>query len=107
MFPGRQSGSFLLFRFIGNRRQCSVVCVLAGQVVIFLAAEIAGTEQLVERMTAFRGGFNVSKQHLVFLERWSVSHGVSEADIFLGEAEGGDMGSMAGRSVDEFDWTYL
>jgi hypothetical protein len=36
---------------------------------------------------------------LVFLERWSVSHGLSEADIFLRKAEGRDLGSVAARDL--------
>ena len=44
---------------------------------------------------------------LVFLERWSVDHDLSSPDIFHRQAEVRDLGSMAARRVDEFDWTWF
>jgi hypothetical protein len=41
---------------------------------------------------------------LVFEERWSVEDGISGTHLFHGQAEGGDLGSLATRGVDEFDW---
>ena len=46
-----------------------------------------------------KGGRNTS----IFEERWSVQDGVSRTDLFHGEAEGGDLGSLAARGVDEVD----
>jgi len=41
---------------------------------------------------------------LIFLERWSVRDEVSYADVLYGQTEVGDVGSVAARRVDEFDW---
>ena len=46
-----------------------------------------------------KGGRNTS----IFEKRWSVQDGLSRTDLFHGEAEGGDLGSLAARGVDEFD----
>ena len=46
-----------------------------------------------------KGGRNTS----IFEERWGVQDGLSRTDLFHGEAEGGDLGSLAARGVDEFD----
>jgi len=40
---------------------------------------------------------------LVFLDRWSVRHEVSDADILHRQTEVGDVGSLAAGRVDEFD----
>ena len=42
---------------------------------------------------------------LVFQERWSASHGLSQPDMFHQPAEVRDLGSLAARRVDEFDWS--
>jgi hypothetical protein len=36
-----------------------------------------------------------------------VKHEVSSPSIFYGQAEVRDMGSLATRRVDEFDWTWF
>lgn len=41
---------------------------------------------------------------LVFFERWSVRDEVSHTDVLHGQAEVRDVGSVAARRVDEFDW---
>ena len=50
-------------------------------------------------MAGSKGGRNTS----IFEKRWSVQDGLSRTDLFHGEAEGGDLGSLAARRVDEFD----
>jgi hypothetical protein len=45
------------------------------------------------------GGRNTS----ILEQRWSVGDGVSRTDLFYGEAEGGDLGSLAAWGVDELD----
>ena len=41
---------------------------------------------------------------LVFFEGWSVRDEVSYADVLHGQTEVRDVGSVAARRVDEFDW---
>ena len=50
-----------------------------------------------------KGGRNTS----IFEEGWSVEEGLSRTDLFHGEADGGDLGSLAARGVDEFDWAEV
>lgn len=54
----------------------------------------------------FHSGFNWSTQHFNFLERWRVGYDLSLTDIFHGQTEVGDLGSMATWSVDELDWPH-
>ena len=44
---------------------------------------------------------------LIFLERWSVFDEVPDADVLHEQTEVGDVGPMATRGVDEFDWATL
>uniref|UniRef100_UPI0022EB4082 hypothetical protein n=1 Tax=Parasedimentitalea psychrophila TaxID=2997337 RepID=UPI0022EB4082 len=44
---------------------------------------------------------------LVFMERWSVNHGLSPQTFFYRETEVGDLTSLAMRRADEFDWTWI
>ena len=44
---------------------------------------------------------------LIFLERWSVYDEVPDADVLHEQTEVGDVGPMATRGVDEFDWATL
>ena len=53
------------------------------------------------------GSFNRSTQHFNLLERWSVYDEVPDADVLHEQTEVGDVGPMATRGVDEFDWATL
>ena len=44
---------------------------------------------------------------LIFLERWSVNDEVPDADVLHEQTEVGDVGPMATRGVDEFDWATI
>ena len=56
----------------------------------------------------YRGAVSTGQRNtLVFLERWSVNHGVPKAEILQRQAESGDLGSLAARRVDELDWAAL
>ena len=53
----------------------------------------------------FAGAVSTGERNtLIFLERWSVRDEVSDADILHGQTEVRDVGSLAARGVDEFDW---
>lgn len=44
---------------------------------------------------------------LVFLERWSENDDIPAQNIFHGQTEVRDLGSMAAWRVDEFDWAWI
>ena len=55
-------------------------------------------------MSANDGGFMWSTQHFSLLAEMECWDGLSSSsDLFHGEAEDGDLGSLAARGVDEFD----
>src|SRR5579863_31829 len=71
-------------------------------------SELLRTVSVLEAGTALwapslGGGFNGWWQHFILRMRWSVSDEAAAADLLLGSAEIGDLGSMATRGVDEFN----
>ena len=56
-----------------------------------------------QRMSQLRGGLNGSTQHFTLEARMESWYGLSSSDLFYGETEGGDLGSLAARGVDELD----
>ncbi|WP_244500401.1 hypothetical protein, partial [Methyloceanibacter methanicus] len=59
-------------------------------------------------MSALGGGFSWSTQHFSLLAEMECWDGLSSSsDLFHGEAEGGDLGSLAAWRVDELDWAAI
>lgn len=66
---------------------------------------VAGSRSLRKR--PIRGGFNGWRQHFNLLSKMECHDEAASSDILHGQPVSGDMGSLAARGVDEFDWTQV